>query len=60
MIKKYLPIILGGAIGFGLSYIPNNYMSKKYENIAFFIVVGIVIILAVRKYFSSKKQEENG
>jgi len=60
MIKKSLPIILGVVIGFGFSYIPNNFMSKKYENIAFFIVVGIVIIGALWNYFSVKKREENG
>ena len=46
-------------MGFALSYIPNNYMSEKYEDIAFFIVVGITVIGAIWSYFSTKKQEAN-
>ena len=54
MNKKTLGIVLGIIIGFALSYIPNNYMSEKYENIAFFIVVGIVLILLVKSLIPKK------
>ena len=56
---KSLKIVLALLIGFALSYIPNNYMSEKYENIAFFIVVVIVIIGALWSFNSNKKQERN-
>lgn len=54
MNKKTIGIVLGIIIGFALSYIPNNYMSEKYENIAFFIVVGIVLILLVKSLIPKK------
>ena len=54
MNKKTIGIVLGIIIGFALSYIPNNYMSEKYENIAFFIVVGIVLILLVKSSIPKK------
>ena len=50
-IKPYLAIL----VGFALSYIPNNYMSEKYENIAFYIMVAIVIIGIVWSVFQKKK-----
>ncbi|WP_158974990.1 hypothetical protein [Cellulophaga sp. L1A9] len=50
-VKPYLAI-LGG---FALSYIPNNYMSEEYENIAFYIVVAIVIIGIVWSISQKKK-----
>ena len=59
MNRKSIFIILGVIMGFALSYIPNNYMSEKYEDIAFFIVVGIAVIGAIWSYFSTKKQEVN-
>ncbi|KRG29446.1 hypothetical protein [Salegentibacter mishustinae] len=61
MNRKSIFIILGVIIGFALSYIPNNYMSEKYEDNAFFIVVGIAVIAALWSYFSikNKKQGDN-
>lgn len=38
--KSFLAFILG----FSLSYIPNNYMDRKYEEIALFLVIGIPLI----------------
>ena len=59
MNRKSLWTILAIVIGAALSYIPNNYMSKKYEYIAFFIVVGIAIIAALWSYILKKKKEAN-
>lgn len=59
MNRKSIPIILGIFIGFALSYIPNNYMSKKYEDIAFYIVVGIAVIAAIWGYFAAKNKNAN-
>ncbi|WP_405199120.1 hypothetical protein [Christiangramia sp. LLG6405-1] len=56
MNKKTIGIVLGIIIGFALSYIPNNYMSEKYENIAFFIVVGIVLIFVVKSLTPKKNK----
>ena len=41
---KSIKIFIGILIGFALSYIPNNYMDEKYENYAFYLVIGIIII----------------
>ncbi|MFD1096100.1 hypothetical protein [Salegentibacter chungangensis] len=59
MNKKTIGIVLSIIIGFALSYIPNNYMSEKYENIAFFIVVGIVLILVVKSLIPKKNKNLN-
>jgi membrane protein DedA with SNARE-associated domain len=52
-------IIIAALIGFALSYVPNNYMSEKYENIAFLIVVIAAVIGILWSVFSKKKQLTN-
>lgn len=59
MNRKSILIILGIFIGFVLSYIPINYMSKRYEDIAFYIVVGIAVITAILGYLSIKNKNAN-
>lgn len=42
--KNTIIIVIAILAGFSLSYIPNNYMSEQYENIAFYFVIGIAIL----------------
>ena len=46
-------------IGFALSYIPNNYMSEKYENFAFYIVIGLAVFAVFWSIIFNKKQQTN-
>ncbi|MBZ9629695.1 hypothetical protein LB465_02805 [Salegentibacter sp. LM13S] len=59
MNRKSIFIILGVIIGFALSNIPNNYMSEKNEDYAFFIVIGIAVIAALWSYFSTKNKKQS-
>ena len=36
-------IFTGILLGFALSYIPNNYMDEKYEDMAFYFVIVLTI-----------------
>ncbi|MFT2009857.1 hypothetical protein ACMA1I_14350 [Pontibacter sp. 13R65] len=44
---KSIRIIIALIGGFALSYVPNNFMDEKYEDIAFFFIVGLVVIAAL-------------
>lgn len=48
-------ISIGILLGFALSYIPNNYMDEKYEDIAFYLVLGIMIIGILWSIISKNK-----
>ncbi len=54
---KFLKVIIPVLIGFSLSYIPNNYMDEKYENIAFFIVVGLVVFAILRSVIMKSRKK---
>lgn len=57
MISKRIFIAI--LIGFALSYIPNNYMDEKYENIAFYFVIGLTIIGVLWSFISKDKMKSN-
>ncbi len=56
---KSIKIFIGIILGFALSYIPNNYMEDKYEDFAFYVVIGIIIIVTIWSVISNQKLKSN-
>ena len=56
---KSIKIVVAVLLGFSLSYVPNNYMSEKYENIALYIVIGLAIIGIVWSLVPKDKSKSN-
>ncbi len=56
---KSIKVFIGIILGFSLSYIPNNYMDEKYENYAFFLVIGIIIFGTIWSVVSNNKLKSN-
>jgi formate hydrogenlyase subunit 3/multisubunit Na+/H+ antiporter MnhD subunit len=52
---KSIKVFIAMLMGFSLSYIPNNYMDEKYENIAFYLVITITIIGVIWSLISNDK-----
>lgn len=52
---KSISIFIGILLGFALSYIPNNYMDEIYQDIAFYLVLGIIITGVVWRVISNNK-----
>jgi membrane protein DedA with SNARE-associated domain len=57
---KSIKFFIAIFFGFALSYVPNNYMDEKYQNIVFYLVIGITLIgviwIAISNYkLKSKK-----
>lgn len=52
---KSISIYIGILLGFALSYIPNNYMDEKHQDIAFYLVLGIIITGVLWRVISNNK-----
>jgi membrane protein DedA with SNARE-associated domain len=52
---KSIKVFIAIFFGFALSYVPNNYMDEKYQNIAFYLVIGITIIGVIWSAISNYK-----
>jgi hypothetical protein len=46
---KSLKTIGAMLVGFLLSFIPNNFMNERYENLAFYIVLGLSLFFIIKE-----------
>lgn len=46
---KSLKTIGAMLVGFLLSFIPNNFMNEIYENLAFYIVLGLSLFFIIKE-----------
>lgn len=52
---KSISIYIGILLGFALSYIPNNYMDEIYQDIALYLVLGIIVTGVLWRVISNNK-----